>query len=352
VAAVTCGEVRDLFSARADDALTAEERARLDAHLATCGDCGREWRRFQATVGLLRAVEPARAPAGFVDRVLAARPLPWPRRLARALLVPWPVKLPLEAAAVVLVAGLAIMVFQRSPDLQHAARAPEAPVAVGVPDTPGPASTGLADRSSPPPPERARDVAGTRSRDLLEDAPAEQKVRTPPAASTRADEAARAEAERAGAAQGAPAPPPAAPEPAGEAYGDARARQAPLAALGRQGERDAGQPAAPTVTAPSSRQKAAKVEGLTSQMEARAAPADIEARLATPDRAATEREIRALVARLGGVVTSSPESVEVVVPRAAWDELARELARLGTLHVDRRPAELPPAVRVRLRVGD
>ena len=96
--------------------------------LVTCPECRREWQRFAATVGLLRAVEPARAPAGFVDRVLAgARPQPWYRRLARGLLVPWPVKLPLEAAALVMVAGLAVLVFQRSSDLQLATQAPEPP---------------------------------------------------------------------------------------------------------------------------------------------------------------------------------------------------------------------------------
>jgi hypothetical protein len=76
----------------------------------------------------------------------------------------------------------------------------------------------------------------------------------------------------------------------------------------------------------------------------------VEARLATPDRAAAEREIRAVVARLGGVVTSAPESLEIVVPGSTWDELTRELGRLGTLRIERRQAELPSAVRVTIRL--
>ena len=83
MATMTCQEIRELFSARVDDALSSEERATVDAHLATCAECAREWDRFAHTVGLLRAVAPARAPIGFVDRVLAARPQPWYRRLAR-----------------------------------------------------------------------------------------------------------------------------------------------------------------------------------------------------------------------------------------------------------------------------
>jgi hypothetical protein len=57
-----------------------------------------------------------------------------------------------------------------------------------------------------------------------------------------------------------------------------------------------------------------------------------------------------VVARLGGVVTSAPSSLEIVLPGPAWDELARELGRLGTLRIDRRPDALPGALRVTVRL--
>src|SRR5439155_22565576 len=120
---MTCHDARDLFSALVDETLGADERGAFDAHLATCADCRRELQRFKDTVALLRAVEPARAPAGFVDRVLAAaRPVPWPRRLLRWLFLPWPLKLPIQAAAVVLVAASVVYVFRASPQLQQAPR--------------------------------------------------------------------------------------------------------------------------------------------------------------------------------------------------------------------------------------
>src|SRR5206468_1121388 len=94
-----------------------------DAHLAGCADCRRERERFGRTLALLHAVEPARAPVGFVDRVLeAARPVRWYRRLARDAFLPLPRKLPLEAAAILLVGGLALWTFQRMPEQQQAAR--------------------------------------------------------------------------------------------------------------------------------------------------------------------------------------------------------------------------------------
>src|SRR5262249_13410557 len=100
VLAMTCYDARDQFSALADDALASGERAALDAHLATCADCRRELQRFRDTVALLHAVAPARAPAGFVDRVLeAARPRPWYALLFRGLFLPCPVNLPMRAPA-------------------------------------------------------------------------------------------------------------------------------------------------------------------------------------------------------------------------------------------------------------
>src|SRR3989441_4061336 len=127
VPAVTCHEAREMFSAAVDDALVAGKRSALDAHLVGCADCRRELDRFRQTVALVQALPPERAPAGFVDRVVArARPAPWPARLVRGLFVPW-TKLPLEAAAILLVGGLAVWVFQRTPEQQQSARLEQAP---------------------------------------------------------------------------------------------------------------------------------------------------------------------------------------------------------------------------------
>ena len=120
---MTCHEARELFSARVDEALASDDATQLDAHLAGCAECRAEWARFERTVALVRGIESARAPAGFVNRVLAAAdPVPWPLRLARQVFMPLRVKLPLEAAAVVLVAGLAVMTFQHSPEMQRSVR--------------------------------------------------------------------------------------------------------------------------------------------------------------------------------------------------------------------------------------
>jgi hypothetical protein len=153
---MTCHDARELFSALADGALTAPERAALDARLAGCAECRRELERVRATVTLLRAVEPARAPAGFVDRVLAAaRPVPWYRRLARAVLLPWPVKLPLEAAAIVLVGAAVALVLRGTPELDQIASTGDAPRVTEAPRRLEPATPAPPHAIAPPAPTAA-----------------------------------------------------------------------------------------------------------------------------------------------------------------------------------------------------
>ncbi|MBI4268914.1 MAG: zf-HC2 domain-containing protein [Candidatus Rokubacteria bacterium] len=238
---MSCHDARELFSALIDEALTADERRALDGHLAGCGDCRRELERFRGTVALVRGLEPARAPAGFADRVLAAaRPTPRWRRLARALVFPLPLKLPLEAAAIVLVGVIVGLVYRQTPEVRQAA--PEATL---------------------------RDKGDTKDE------------RAVGRAAVESDEAGR------------------------------------------------------------------RVEP--------AAPPAISGRLVADDRDASERAILALVERAGGASLlrrTDPEGVvlEVVIPRAAWPELARELGRLGRWQPTREPAAMPDPVRVAVHI--
>ena len=124
---MTCHDAREWFSDLVDDALDAEARAQVDAHLAGVRRVPRassiaSRRRSRCSAPSSRP----HAPAGFVDRVLeAARPTPWHRRLLDRLAAVRLLRFPVEAAAVVLVASLAVYVFQETPALRQAAR-PEA----------------------------------------------------------------------------------------------------------------------------------------------------------------------------------------------------------------------------------
>ncbi len=168
---MTCHDARPQLSALLDDALSVPEHQALEAHLAACAECRRELEHLRGTVALLGRLPPVHAPAGFVDRVMgeAYRP-PWPRRLRDALFRPLRVKLPLEAAAVLLVGVSALYVYQRAPEVQQVARQespvppPAPPVAPAQPAAP--AAAGAAGDAS-----RSKDVGSQAKR-----APAEQEA--------------------------------------------------------------------------------------------------------------------------------------------------------------------------------
>lgn len=298
---MTCHDARERFSALLDEMLTREERADVYGHLATCADCRRELAAVERTVALVRGATPVRAPAGFVDRVVAAaRPAPWYRRAARAAFLPWPVKVPLGAAAVLLVGGLAVLLFRGLAEQQRAARYEPAPPALG-------------DRAAPAAP-----------------APALREDRT-------SDDRARAERPSDLAARSDPAPPAV----------QSSEREAPPE---RQVGEARGPAAAPPAPAAEARREAlAKLEAPRAQPMP--APPDVVARLGTPERDTAARALAALAARLGGAETGRRTAgdtltVDLAIPRERYADFTREVARLGDYRLDTAPASLPETVRI------
>ena len=359
---MTCDDARDLFSALVDDAVSSEERDALDAHLAVCPDCRRELEGFQRTVALVRATPPVRAPAGFVDRVLAAaRPVPWYQRLARRLFIPLPVKLPLEAAAIVLVTFLAVHLYRETPDLQQASR-PAAPPAVSdapasstpsrtpaAPPTPAspPVSTPPSTTGPTSVPGSAELAAKSRQENAarLQRDEGERNLRAAPpdfqkmeqSSGVLRDDARLSHEGRAD--LGSPSPP--------ERVQSSTAPQQELTAEAKP--KTAAPPAPPSAnTAPTS------APSPTSQMAALTA-ADVAGRLVAPDRAAAESALADLVVRLGGAVLARRAEnevtiVDVQVPRASYSALLEGLARIGRFTLEREAGELPDRVRISLRL--
>ncbi len=349
---MTCQDARELFSALVDDALTAAERGDLDAHLAGCAECRRELDGFRATVALLGQVEPARAPAGFVDRVLAAaRPTPWYRRLLRAVFLPWPVKLPLEAAAIVLIGVSVAFLFRAAPELRQAARLEPPPPAASEAPAP-PQFGGTEAKPAAPAPQPAAPRFAARAPSVAPAPPPERK-------------AAPGEAESRLAAKPEATPPVADQR---ETLGKREERsnfRDEADALRRQDAAKAAPPASPPAAPPAPRAAPSVKESAGSDVAAqrlstaRPAPAapEVAARLAVVDREAALRALADLVARAGGrevARRATPDGlmVELAIPRAAWAEFARELARLGRFTPEREASELPDDVRVSLRITD
>ena len=195
---MTCADARDRFSDVVDERLSPAERHEFDTHLAGCAECRRDFERFTATVSLMRSTPPVHAPAGFVDRVLQhTSRRPWYRRVLANVFLPLPVKLPIEAAAIVLVAVGVVYLFQSTPELQQAARYETTPSPPPV-AAPGPSSsTASVSREAPPAARQSPAQSALRSGEPASAlSPTERSTETDATRSAR-DTAARGEQARA-----------------------------------------------------------------------------------------------------------------------------------------------------------
>jgi hypothetical protein len=293
---MTCDDIRALFSDVVDARLTPGEQAAWDAHRVTCADCRREWASFQRTLGLLQGLPRHRAPDGFVDRVMtAAYPQPWARRLARRLFVPLRVKVPLEAAALALLAVTGVYLVQRTPEMQQAM----APAVTTPPPPTAPVPSPVAPAQSP----------------------------------------------------ASPAPPPAASRKDGP---QAPATQAPQSPEPRT--REAAPAPAPGVQVPS---RGFSGGGLARQERIRttaAATPMVVGRLTVEDRDAAAPALAALIARVGATELSrtlveDATVIELDVPRAHYAEFTRGLAAIGGWTPREERSGPGAEVRVRVVVG-
>jgi hypothetical protein len=384
---MTCHDAREQLSALLDDALAAAERAAIEAHLATCAECRRELDGLRETVTLLRRVPPVHAPAGFVDRVMTAahRP-PWSRRLLDALFRPLRVKLPLEAAAVLLVAVSALYVYQHTPEVQQLAPRdtrestappePSSPPAAsqppasempgktarsrdhalgtkGVPVEPGPSR----EESRPAPPAGTPPVTLTRPGPTspggaVQEAPA-ARSEAGPEATRQAGPPLKSELKKETPAEQRPdafraGPPPtgagarrSAPSPEPPSSRDTAARQVPAPAA----------PAAPTESVTGGAAAGADAKSRAAGRLMRAV--DASGRLTVSSREPAAAALDALLGRLGAKrVARRLEGeqrlvvIDVVVPGPRYRELIEGLGRIGRWVTEYESPTLPPEVRV------
>ena len=404
---MTCPEARELLSALLDDALSPAERQAIDAHLTMCAECARELTELRETVALLERLPPVHAPAGFVDRVVetAYRPS-WPRRVADALFRPLRVKLPLEAAAVVLVGIWALHVYRHAPEVQQVARQETREVPASAPSPappPPPSTTSEGSQASPasdaaPPPKSG--VAELEAKRELGPPAATPPVPAAPAPARPHENVAPPSAAP-GATASAPAP--AAAEeskvaPSAEAKKetvdqrreDTAAATSPSGALQKQSQsaepvpsRDAAgsraAPAPPQIAATPPPEARGRVGGAGaapgeapaperapepfSAAKSRAAArlmraVDASGRLVVSAPEPAEIALDALLGRLGGTRVArrleGPEGlilVDVIISAARYPELLEGLGKIGRWTTEHEPKTLPSQVRVEVAVS-
>jgi Putative zinc-finger len=348
---MTCADNRERHSALLDGELAPDERALVEAHLAGCPECSGELARLARMLGMVHALPAERAPIGFVDRALkAAHPMPWYARFGRRLVLPLQVKLPLEAAALVVVALGSVYVFQKTPELKQAARY-EAP-APTPPAAPEPAAPPSAPQSAPAP---ARPAQKRQEPVQPATAPA-----APPAAPSK--DATRVESPKLESAmkeRDAAAGKSGGKDASGTNLMKDTARPASPPEEGRAREKKAatGRSDAPSATEeaqPGSRsQRLGRVAPSAPSAARQLVPPDASGRLAVGDREAAERALTDLRARLGATEAFRREAadgvlIEMVVPRAAFADFSRGLSGIGSWTWDRDPATLPEHIRLQI----
>ena len=338
-------ETRDWLSPYVDEALSADERARIDAHLQDCTECRGELDRFRQTLTLLQQLDRPRAPVGFVDRVLAqARPLPWYRRWLARVFLPLPVKLPIEAAALVMLSIGAVYLFQRTPELRQAARE-ETPQATVRPET----------RTSPPP---ASSPEGFRARSAERAPQAEPESDKP-----------KPQRKVAGAKPPLPSSEPVRPSesvPAPSVQAEAKKEEQAAGSVAAPRSADLRAPAAPSPASPPAQNRSdvskERAQDAVSPLlrpsgaaKSALGTAIVAGRLAVKDREAAEQALSDLLSRLKATELSRRRDsaglvVEVLVSKDAYPELTQGLARIGSWTLEAEPAELPAQVPMRLRL--
>lgn len=192
-----CEEVQDQLSLYLEDELEPAGRRAIEDHLGKCDRCRQEMALLWRTIGVLQTLEAIEVPphlTAAVEASVNAREASWWRRVASWLFYPLHIKIPLEAAALVLVAIGAVYLSRSAPEVAQAPR-PSVSLESTRRDQPVPSVTGRGEmdesaarqRSSPEPqaqigaqeePEGLRDKLGA-ARALRKEAPAAAKTAPP-----------------------------------------------------------------------------------------------------------------------------------------------------------------------------
>ncbi len=211
---MNCDEARAAFTDLYDETLAGPRLVRVREHVDGCPACHAEWLAFQAALQGLKELADEAPPAGFAARVVRRIETPsrW-ERVAAALVFPLRVKLPIHAAALVMLGLAGLWMGQRSPEVQRAvdiraprqqeqpastptARPAAPPAALGKAETAPRAAAPRSDtrgagRPAPPAvrsaPEKGAEPARTLERDDSGEAPAQREdapktLAAPPAA--------------------------------------------------------------------------------------------------------------------------------------------------------------------------
>lgn len=324
-----CRTIRELLSSLLDNAVTSGERHRIETHLAACPRCREALRELQRTVALLQNQGEVEPPPWLTTRIMARiadEPAPQ-RSFWERLFQPWPVKIPLQALALLTLCVTGYLLTHEN---------------IRQVEFPAPAREQIASHPAAPAPAR-EDAPATifpKTRAESRPIPATPSVTTQQLPAT-VPAPSRPGQESPPTADVAPAPPASAPS---KMDGASKFRETPSepAATGKAlrapaAERTLEMRSAPRslMDHPAATIKSGAAKDETYGTSNAVAPATL--RLIPLDPATAGQAIIDLARQSGGTIqASSTGYIKILLPTNRYYDLLRGLSRLGTL-----PAEPP-----------
>lgn len=122
---MNCQEAKEFSSEYLDQRLPPARVLLLEEHVRSCSDCKRQIEDLRNTVSLLGSLDRIQPSADFLDQVqrkIDEQTKPW--RIWAWMFEPIRVKVPLEAAALILLSVGALHLYYRTPELSKEARIP------------------------------------------------------------------------------------------------------------------------------------------------------------------------------------------------------------------------------------
>lgn len=345
-AAMNCDEAREWFPALLDGQIGLTEGALVGAHTSRCPECQQ----------LLEQLQKSKAPrrggwlhvsVSRVSEPSGAQALPdLSPHIPHRLLPVTVFRLSLIAVSLTLVTALGVHFAGRTPEPEPEVPQAEAPptLAAEPPPTAPPEVQPKIPPASQPPAVQPK-VSPTPS------PTAQPKASPAPLAGARAKEPSLASLalpprpERPGPATGASSP-------KADVLTDAAAPKSLPAADVASTSKPSQKRAAPSQSpapAPPPQQREPAAEPASPATDP---SADVVMQLAVRDRTTAMRDLRSLLARLGGTAQGRDQgaTILVVVPEAQYSEFTHSLARIGTWQLEAERSSLPDPVHVTVRM--
>jgi len=132
---MNCSEIQQRLSGFIDGILPPEEKVLIEDHLKSCLKCNESFADLRKTIDYVHSLEDIEPPAWLRQKIIAAiEPEAKPKKgILKKLFYPLYIKLPIEAAAVILIAVTALHIFKTIQPEVKIAKAPSEEITTQMP---------------------------------------------------------------------------------------------------------------------------------------------------------------------------------------------------------------------------